>query len=147
MSSHLFLELLEIICHKSMAVIENTTSNLILWTSIVLFITVQWKQTNPTYVHSYKAELLRVVHGIYMAEVFILHLVVWESGKNEQHYVGQLQCNLTVYIKPSQFWAIRRNIEAVSLAYIYFHKVWWVWGKKNKHMHKKTRERASKPSK
>lgn len=58
------------------------------------------------------------MHSIYMAEVFILHLVVWERGKNEQHYVGRLQYNLTVYIKPSQCWAVRRKIEAVSLAYI-----------------------------
>lgn len=81
------------------------------------------KQTKPTYVHSYKAELFQVMRSIYMAEVFILHLVAWEGGKNEQHYVDQLQYNLTAYIKPSQCWAIRRKIEALSSAYIYFHKV------------------------
>lgn len=37
---------------------------------------------SPTYVHSYNAELLQVMHSIYMAELFLLHLVVWERGTN-----------------------------------------------------------------
>lgn len=51
---------------------------------ILSFITVQWKKqaNSPTYVHSYNTELLQVMHGIYTAELFLLHLVVWERGSN-----------------------------------------------------------------